>query len=57
MTQRRKDSREREENKVVIEVGVEFMHDIPETILALLNHIVEIEKGIPSVVRAAEPNI
>lgn len=57
MTQRRKDSREREENKVVIEVGVEFMHDIPETILALLNHIVEIEKGIPSVVRAAEPNL
>ncbi len=50
-------ARNLDDNDDLFEVGVEFMHDIPETILALLNHIVEIEKGIPSVVRAAEPNI
>lgn len=50
-------ARNLDDNDDLFEVGVEFMHDIPETILALLNHIVEIEKGIPSVVRAAEPNL
>lgn len=50
-------ARNLDDNDDLFEVGVEFMHDIPETILALLNHIVEIEKGIPSVVRHVEPNI
>ncbi len=37
----------------LFEVGVEFLHDLPETTLALISHILEIEKEIPSIVRRA----
>jgi len=40
----------------LFEVGVEFVHDLPETTMALINHILEIEKGIPSLVRRADPS-
>jgi hypothetical protein len=40
----------------LFEVGVEFVHDLPETTMALINHILEIEKGIPSIVRRADSN-
>jgi len=46
-----------DDDEELFEVGVEFMHDIPETILSMINHIVELEKGVPSVMRSAEPNI
>jgi hypothetical protein len=36
----------------LFEVGVEFLHDIPETTLALIRHILEIEREIPSTVRS-----
>jgi hypothetical protein len=38
----------------LFEVGVEFLHDIPETTMALIRHILEIEKEIPSIVRSTE---
>ena len=38
----------------LFEVGVEFLHDLPETIFVLISHILQIEKEIPSVVRRAE---
>jgi Tfp pilus assembly protein PilZ len=46
-----------DETEELFEVGVEFKHDIPETMLALISHIVEIEKGIPSVISRADPNL
>jgi hypothetical protein len=35
----------------LFEMGVEFVHDIPETVLALIRHMFESEKGIPAVMR------
>ena len=46
-----------DDDEELFEVGVEFMHDIPETILSMINHIVELEKGVTSVMRSAEPTI
>ncbi len=30
------------------EVGVEFLHDLPETALSFIQHIYETERGVPS---------
>jgi Tfp pilus assembly protein PilZ len=35
----------------LFEMGVEFIHDMPQTVLALIKHMFESEKGIPAVVR------
>ncbi len=36
------------------ETGVEFLHEIPETMFTLLKHIFSLTKGIPTIVRSEE---
>jgi hypothetical protein len=38
-------------DRVLYETGVEFLHDIPDTVFALLTHVFQIEKGIPTLLR------
>ncbi len=33
------------------ELGIEFLHDISKTVLALIEHLYSKEKGIPSIIR------